>query len=187
MQHVTLPNLLSLSRVVLACFMFWSIHQSFWYIAVTVLWLAIFTDVMDGFIARKMNITSPVGGLLDHGSDAFFVTICLAALAFHGWVALPLVVLVPAAFVQYVLDSDALSGQPLRSSHLGRYNGIAYYVLSGFPIMQLTLGLTVIPFDLFIWVSWGLVITTVISMTDRLLTLKRLNLKRPQSNTSLDE
>lgn len=181
MRHVTIPNVLSVSRVGLAFVMFFCIYQSWWYVAVTVLWLAILTDVSDGYLARRMNQTSPIGGLLDHGSDAFFVTMCLAAHVFHDWVPVTLVVLVPLAFIQYVLDSKALDGQSLRSSELGRYNGIAYYVLAGFPIMQITLELTVIPFDLFIWISWGLVLTTVISMADRLVTLLG------QSNDSLDK
>jgi len=171
MHHVTIPNLLSVSRVGLAGVMFWSIVESRWYVAVAVLWLAILTDVADGYLARKMRLSSPVGGLLDHGSDAIFVTACLAAHVFHGWVPLMLVILVPTAFTQYVLDSKALSGKSLRSSMLGRYNGIAYYVLAGFPIMQITLNLTVIPFEFFIWISWGLVLTTAISITDRMVTL----------------
>ncbi len=187
MQYATVPNLLSLSRLLLAFVMFWSIYQSWWYVAVTVLWLAIATDVSDGYLARKMNLTSSLGGLFDHGSDAFFVTFALAAHVSHGWVPVVLVILVPLAFTQYMLDSKALSGHSLRSSMLGRYNGIAYYVLAGFPIMQITLGLTVIPFEFFIWISWGLVITTVISMTDRLVTLlSNTSPGKPTDNTSPD-
>ena len=70
-----------------------------------------------------------------------------------------------------MLDSKTLSGNPLRASYLGRYNGIAYYVFSGFPIMQTTLGITLIPFDWFIWIGWGLALSTAISMIDRLVTL----------------
>ena len=83
------------------------------------------------------------------------------------------------AFAQYMLDSDALKGKPLRASQLGRYNGIAYFVLAGFPVMQLTLGLTPIPFDYFVYLGWGLVITTLISMTDRAVTLYRVRRGAP--------
>jgi phosphatidylglycerophosphate synthase len=175
MRHLTIPNLLSGSRVILAGLMFWGIYHSFWYFAVTVLWIAILTDIADGFLARKLEQTTPLGGLLDHGSDAIFVTVSLAALTTHGWIPLILVFMVPAAFVQYMLDSRALAGQPLRASQLGKYNGICYFVLAGFPIMQITLGITLIPFNLFIWLGWGLVLTTAISMIDRLVTLVQLS------------
>ena len=78
---------------------------------------------------------------------------------------------IPAAFIQYMLDSKALAGQPLKASSLGRYNGISYFVFAGFPVMQLTLGITLIPFSWFVWIGWGLVVTSIISMVDRLVTL----------------
>jgi phosphatidylglycerophosphate synthase len=151
--------------------MFYLVYHSNWYAAVAVLWVAIATDVSDGYLARKYEATSALGGLLDHCSDAFFVTLTIAALTFHGWAPLLLVIMIPAAFLQYMLDSKSLAGLPLRASQLGRYNGIAYFVFAGWPIMQLTLHLTVIPFDLFIWIGWGLVVTTAISMLDRLVSL----------------
>ncbi len=172
---LTLPNLLSGSRVFLAALMLWAVVSSSWYTAVTILWIAIATDVADGYLARKLNLVSPLGGLLDHGSDAIFVTCGLLGLATHGWVPWILVLLVPTAFLQYVLDSASLSGKPLRASQLGRYNGICYFVMAGFPVMQITLGITLIPFDLFIYVGWGLVISTLISMLERLVTLLRIS------------
>lgn len=171
MSITLLPNTLSLSRLLLAGAMFYSVYHSLWYVAVTVLWIAIATDVLDGYLARKLDTTSSLGGLFDHGSDAVFVTLTIAAHTVHGWAPLALVLLIPTAFIQYMLDSKALAGQPLRASQLGRYNGIAYFVFAGFPVMQLTLQITLIPFDLFIWIGWGLVITSAISITDRLVTL----------------
>lgn len=179
MSMITLPNLLSVSRVGLALVMFWCVSEASWYMAVTVLWIAIATDVLDGFLARKLGIATPLGGLLDHGSDAVFVTLTIAGLTFHGWAPIMLVLIIPAAFSQYMLDSKSLAGQPLRASFLGRYNGIAYFVFAGFPIMQLTLGITLLPFDWFIWIGWGLIITTAISMLDRLVSLL--------SNRAIDE
>ncbi|MBT4161507.1 MAG: CDP-alcohol phosphatidyltransferase family protein [Gammaproteobacteria bacterium] len=166
-----LPNMLSISRMILAGLMFWSVYTASWYFAVGILWTAIGTDLADGYLARRLQITSPLGGLLDHGSDAIFVTATITALTFHNWAPVLLAAVIPAAFLQYMLDSKSLAGQPLRSSFLGRYNGIAYYVFAGFPVMQLTLGITLIPFDWFFWIGWGLITTTVISMLDRTVTL----------------
>ena len=170
-QLLTLPNLLSLSRVGLALMMSWTVYHSNWYVAVVILWTATSTDVFDGYLARKKNLTSAIGGLMDHGSDAFFVTLTIAALAHHNWAPVALVCIIPAAFIQYTLDSKALAGHPLNASSLGKYNGISYFVFAGFPVMQLTLGITLIPFDWFVWIGWGLVVTSAISMVDRLVTL----------------
>ena len=69
-QLMSVPNLLSLSRIIMAGFMYWAVSGSEWYIAVTILWLAIFTDVLDGYLARRQEVLTPLGGLFDHGSDA---------------------------------------------------------------------------------------------------------------------
>jgi len=98
-----------------------------------------------------------------------------------------LVYVIPAAFVQYMLDSKALAGQPLKASSLGKYNGISYFVFAGFPVMQLTLGITLIPFSWFVWIGWGLVVTSVISMVDRLVTLLSNKQRSAESNGAIDE
>jgi len=156
-----------------------------WITAAVILWLAIATDIFDGRIARARNQTSALGGLLDHSSDAFFVTLLLIALSHHNLVPIALPCLVMAAFLQYTLDSQALSGKPLRTSSLGRYNGISYFVLGGFPIMQNALQITLIPEAYFPWIAWGLVLTTGISMIDRLVTLLTSIYKN--SRTSLNK
>jgi cardiolipin synthase len=186
-QILSLPNLLSLSRVGLAIIMAWNVYHSNWYISVAILWTAIFTDLLDGYLARKKNLTSAIGGLIDHGSDAFFVTFTIAALTHHEWAPVMLVCIIPAAFIQYMLDSKALAGQLLKASSLGKYNGISYFVFAGFPVMQLALGITLIPFDWFVWIGWGLVVTSAISMVDRTITL--LSNKQPisESNGPIDE
>ena len=168
---VNLPNLLSVSRVLLSAVMFWAVFQSYWTTAVAVLWLAVLTDLLDGLIARRLGAVTPLGGVLDHGSDAIFVTVTIAAGVTHGWAPAALVVMIPAAFLQYVLDSRVLKGEKLRASQLGRYNGISYFVFAGFPVMQIVLDVTIVPFHLFEWLGWGLVITTAISMADRAYSL----------------
>ena len=135
--------------------------------------LAVATDLLDGRVARRFGEASPLGGLLDHATDATFVTAGLGALACRGEVPLVLPGLVAAAFVQYTLDSRAVAGRPLRASALGRCNGIAYFVLLGVPVVRDGLGLG--------WpeASWvhalglALVATSLVSMADRALALRR--------------
>lgn len=146
-----------------------------WLPAAIVLWITIGTDIADGYIARVRNQTTALGGLLDHSSDAFFVATLLFALAEQALVTIALPCLVVAAFLQYALDSRALSGQPLRTSKLGQYNGISYFVLGGFPVMQHALHIIIIDESYFPWIAWGLVLSTAISMLDRLFALLKTN------------
>lgn len=133
---------------------------------------AVATDLADGPVARRFGESSPLGGLLDHGVDA---TLCVLGLAAHAslgivpWVLPPLVAI---AFAQYVLDSKTLAGRPLRTSALGRWNGIAYFVAVAVPIVRDTLGWSWPGASLVWWLAAGLVATTLVSIGDRLVALR---------------
>lgn len=173
MNKLTLPNVLSISRMLLAVPSFLLVTQGNWLVAALILSVAVATDILDGHLARVRDQVSHIGGVLDHGSDAVFVTVTLAAFAVRGVVPAILPILVAAAFTQYVLDSRVLSGRALRASRLGRYNGIAYFVLAGFPTVQHALGIHLIADRFLAWAGWVLVVTTVVSMTDRLIAVVR--------------
>lgn len=162
-----LPNLLSISRALLAPLAFLLIADRDWQAASWILLAALVTDIADGQLARRWQQTSPLGGLLDHGSDALLVSAILSGLAVTGYVTPLLPVLVILAFSQYTLDSKALQGKPLRASKIGRYNGILYFIVSGFPILQPIVGWYPLSDDHIMWFSLFLVGTTLLSMTDR--------------------
>lgn len=165
-----LPDSLTFLRLFSAVPCAFLIVNQYWLAAAALFVLAVITDLADGYIARRLDKATAFGGLLDHSSDAVFVAACLCALAFHGlvpWLLPPLVVL---SFIQYVLDSRTLAGKPLRTSLLGRYNGIFYYVLAGFPTLQYALNLFPVPDPYFNVGGWLLAASTLISMTDRLIT-----------------
>ncbi|RMG75946.1 MAG: hypothetical protein D6722_00195, partial [Bacteroidetes bacterium] len=94
-------------------------------------------------------------------------------LAYLGAITPLLPALVLLAFGQYALDSQALAGAALRTSLIGRNNGIAYYVLLGIVIFREALALD---WPASHWIStlgWLLVVTTAVSMTDRAWTFYR--------------
>jgi len=151
----------------------WAICTGHWRMAAAVFVLAVLTDLADGPVARRFNHATPGGGLFDHSTDALFVAATLAALAAAGYVNVFLPGLVMLAFLQYVLDSRVLAGAVLRTSLMGRYNGIAYYVLAGIPIIREAAGLGWPPDSWVAAIGWLLVTTTLVSMADRALALLR--------------
>jgi len=76
--------------------------------------------------------------------------------------------LIAAAFVQYALDSRALSASGLFPSRLGRWNGIAYYVIAAIPIVRDALALDWPGAALVSALAWLLIASTIASMVDRL-------------------
>ena len=168
-----MANLLTLARLLLVAPFTWLVARGdapVW--ALTLFGVAIATDLADGPLARARGTASGVGRALDHASDFAFVDSGLAAAAWRGLVPWLLPVLVALAFAQYVADSYWLhrAGQ-LRMSALGRWNGILYFVpLGGALLVDLGAGALAPPTH---WVSWLLVLSTLASIADRALSLRR--------------
>lgn len=160
-------NLLSLSRLGAAIPCAYAVIEGIWSIASIAFIYAVLSDFIDGYIARKLGQVSALGGLLDHTSDAFFVTLTLAAFAYRGLIPAPLPLLVAAAFLQYVLDSRALAGSTLQASMLGRGNGICYFILTGLAILWELTQILGLPATWLTTAGWLLVVTTIASMLDR--------------------
>lgn len=164
---LTWANLLTALRLLLAVPCAWLAAAEHWPAAALVLSLAVLTDLLDGPLARRFDQSSALGGLVDHTTDAFFVASLLVALAASGFVPWLLPLLVVAAFVQYMLDSRALAGRPLRASWLGRANGIAYFVIAAAVVYRNALGWTW-PTDASVEaLAWLLVLSSVASMLMR--------------------
>jgi phosphatidylglycerophosphate synthase len=136
-------------------------------LALAVFAAAVASDLLDGRLARRFGEASALGGLFDHATDATFVASGLAALAVRGEVPALLPLLVAGAFLQYVVDSRASSGRPLRRSALGRWNGIAYYALLGVPVVRDATPLAWPAASLVFALGAGLCATTLLSMLDR--------------------
>ena len=166
----TLANSLSLSRLIFAPVIAWIILFDWWLTASFFLLLAILSDLLDGPIARKKGQETSSGGLLDHSCDALLVAVLLFVLNQTHGIPILLPVLVLGSFLQYVLDSKALSGYKLRTSFLGRSNGIAYYVLASICIFSEAVGID-LPGKFFIICAWILIASTLVSMSERLWTL----------------
>tara|TARA_B100000953_G_scaffold249448_1_gene211900 strand:- start:2795 stop:3319 length:525 start_codon:yes stop_codon:yes gene_type:complete len=164
---ITLANSLSLLRLIIAPIASWAVISGWWLTASFLLLLAILSDMIDGPIARKKDQESAIGGLLDHTCDALLVTFLLFSLSKTHEIPVLLPILVLLSFSQYVLDSKALSGKKLRTSLLGRFNGIAYFVLTSFCIFPEALKIN-LPNHYIIVCSWILIASTLISMSERL-------------------
>jgi CDP-diacylglycerol---glycerol-3-phosphate 3-phosphatidyltransferase len=167
-------NLLTLVRLLSVLPFAWLVaHGSGGLWPLTLFGVAVATDLVDGPLARARGTASGIGRALDHASDFAFVDSGLAAAAFRGHVPWLLPVLVAAAFTQYVVDSYWLhrAGQ-LRMSALGRWNGILYFVPLGLALF-VELGADAVA-GATRWLSWLLVLSTVASIADRAISLRRV-------------
>jgi cardiolipin synthase len=79
---VRVPGLLSLARVPLALVFPWVMARPG--LAISVLTAAAFTDVADGWYARRFNDETPMGRILDPITDKIFVVTVVASMIASG-------------------------------------------------------------------------------------------------------
>lgn len=134
--------------------------------------VALATDFLDGPIARRRGTVTALSGTFDHTSDFLFVTSGISAGAYRGVFPWVLPVCITAAFAQYVIDSYWIHRQSkLRGSKLGRYNGMLYFVP---PVVEILIRLGAgFLQPLLTILVWGLVLSTLISMSQRAMMARR--------------
>jgi cardiolipin synthase len=164
---LTRANGLSMLRLMCAPALVLAIDSGAAPLAVALFVLAVATDFADGFVARRFGEESGLGRLVDHSTDAIFVSAGTAALACADRLPVLLPTLIALSFIQYAVDTRNPDTGP-RPSPLGRWNGIAYYVVLAVPIFKDALGLGWPPEGLIAAMGWALVATTLVSMADRL-------------------
>ncbi len=82
-QIFTIPNFMSFFRVVLLPFIIWVYWKGSYDVAVGLLILSAVTDALDGVIARKFNMVSDLGKMLDPFCDKLTQAALLVCLAFR--------------------------------------------------------------------------------------------------------
>lgn len=100
-----IPNLLTLFRLFLIPVFVWCFYSGldnarFW--AAFVFWLAAITDALDGYLARKLQQSTPFGAFLDPVADKVIVATALVLIAVDSlslWVTVPAVIMISREIV----------------------------------------------------------------------------------------
>jgi phosphatidylglycerophosphate synthase len=119
---LTFSNILSFSRIPLSL-LFFTESTSLRLLAVV---LAMFTDSMDGYLARRSKTVSRFGAILDPTADKLFVYVALATLVFEEklllWQALAMISRDVAllTFALFMLLTGQIKNLVLRSIRMGK-------------------------------------------------------------------
>ncbi|BEJ17182.1 hypothetical protein CspHIS471_0605830 [Cutaneotrichosporon sp. HIS471] len=90
----TLPNALTVARIVACPFLAWAIVKGDFEIATGILVASGLTDWLDGYLARKWNQKTVIGSIIDPMADKTLVTTLVVCLTYRGLLPLPLAVLI---------------------------------------------------------------------------------------------
>jgi cardiolipin synthase len=91
---VSIPNIITIGRILLVPVVIWAIAAHEFRLAFIVFVVAGVSDAVDGFIAKRFNMTSDLGAHLDPLADKALLVSIYVALAITGHLPLWLVILV---------------------------------------------------------------------------------------------
>jgi cardiolipin synthase (CMP-forming) len=128
-EFLLIPNLLSMLRLLLVPLVVWLIAQGHDTAALAIVLFGMVTDILDGYLARKLNQVSELGKIIDPLGDKFCTATMVITLTlyrdFPVWAAIFIIgrdvaILFGAAFYM-------AAGQPTPMSNmLGRLTALAW-------------------------------------------------------------
>lgn len=151
----TVPNLLSLLRLLLVpLFLLLILNHQDWQ-AVVVLAIAGITDYLDGFFARRLNQITRLGQLLDPAADRLYIFATLIGLSVVGYIPIWLALIVIARDVVLLIAYPILASHghgPLPVHYLGKAGTFA--LLYAFPLLLIASAFPTIA-DYVLPVAWA--------------------------------
>lgn len=134
----TIPNLLSLFRLLLIPVFLVLLVNRLYLWALLVLVISSLTDFVDGYVARHFNQVSRVGQLLDPAADRLFIFSTLIGLAWTGFIPWWLAGVIFARELLLLIVGVMLANHgygPLPVHHLGKMGTFA--LLTAMPLLVL--------------------------------------------------
>jgi CDP-diacylglycerol--glycerol-3-phosphate 3-phosphatidyltransferase/CDP-diacylglycerol--serine O-phosphatidyltransferase len=116
-----LANFITITRIIGVTFIFWltPYKTNFWQlIAVSIFILISLTDFLDGWIARKLNIVSNVGKVLDPLADKIVVLVLLPLLEMQAITSFPVFIILAREFAIMALRVISAKEGTILSSKL---------------------------------------------------------------------
>lgn len=120
---VTVPNVLSVVRLVFIPLFLWLLGTAQYGWALVVIVVSSLTDFVDGYIARRFNQVSRIGQLLDPAVDRLFIFSTLIGLAWQDFLPWWLVIVIVLRDVALGVLGVVLANHgygPLPVHHLGK-------------------------------------------------------------------
>tara|TARA_R110002050_G_scaffold294841_2_gene453081 strand:- start:12800 stop:13345 length:546 start_codon:yes stop_codon:yes gene_type:complete len=123
---MTIPNFISISRLILVPFIIWFIVSKLYVFAFWLFLVASISDAIDGYLARKFSIKSKLGSILDPLADKVLLVTVMITLGFSGVIPMWLVTLVVSRdlfmLMAYVFTRKHLQDQDVKPSLISKFN-----------------------------------------------------------------
>ncbi|MDP2409459.1 MAG: CDP-alcohol phosphatidyltransferase family protein [Pseudolabrys sp.] len=113
---MSIPNLITLGRILMVPVVVWAIASGAMWIAFVLFVAAGISDAVDGFIAKRFNMTTELGAYLDPLADKALIVSIYLTLGINGFIPRWLVILVVSRDILIVggIMLSWLVGNPLK-------------------------------------------------------------------------
>jgi cardiolipin synthase len=149
---LSIPNIITLGRILLVPFIVWAIASDKMEIAFVIFIVAGISDAVDGFLAKRFNMASELGALLDPLADKALLVSIYVALGIWGavprWIVILVVsrdIMIVAAVIVSWLFGKPIPMKPLMVSKL---NTVAQVAFAALVMAALGFGFKSTPYDL---------------------------------------
>jgi cardiolipin synthase (CMP-forming) len=149
---VSIPNIITLGRILLVPVIVWAIASSQMAIAFAVFIVAGVSDAVDGFLAKRFNMTSELGALLDPLADKALLVSIYVALGIWGalprWIVILVVsrdiMIVSAVIVSWLFGKPI----PMKPLMVSKLNTVAQVGFAALVLAALGFGFNSTPYDI---------------------------------------
>ncbi len=149
---MSIPNIITLGRILLVPFIVWAIASNQLEIAFAIFIIAGVSDAVDGFLAKRFNMSSELGALLDPVADKALLVSIYMALGIWGAIPRWIVILVVSRDIMIVgaVIVSWLYGKPIPMKPLmvSKLNTVAQVAFAALVLASLGFGFDSAPYDL---------------------------------------
>lgn len=149
---MNIPNIITLGRILAVPFIVWAIASNQMEIAFVIFIVAGVSDAVDGFLAKRFNMRSELGALLDPLADKALLVSIYMALGIWGAVPRWIVILVVSRDIMIVgaVIVSWLFGKPIPMKPLmvSKLNTVAQVTFAALVLASVGFGFNAEPYDL---------------------------------------
>lgn len=132
-----IPNIICVGRIILVAPIVWALLQERYGLALLLCMIAGLSDALDGYLARRFDWRTRLGGLLDPAADKLLMFASFVTLTWMGWVPFWFtaivvgrdIVIITGAIVYQVMVAP-VHGEPTTASKLNTFLQISFILLT---------------------------------------------------------
>lgn len=132
-----IPNMICVVRIILIAPIVWALLDEQYGLALLLILIAGLSDALDGFLARRFDWRTRLGGLLDPAADKLLMLASFVTLTWMGWIPIWFTaivigrdIIIVGGTIFYQLRVAPVHGEPTRASKLNTVFQILFVLLT---------------------------------------------------------